>query len=748
MKMQLRLLRDPVGIENIEAFSFVIASNSIPNRFNLVKAFAEVDLDPLLEEQTIRIDLGSAASTMNYAMAIYNNPAKQEMDKYPLFWFFYVTKVVRKNSSTVCEITLKLDGLTTLMESVKTIEGKKISDLFTAQSYIRREHRGRFLAPASTNYSQYAIDKVKEGIPVDLKKIAKRTLLSNSLYEEAMQWWLVYRSRQSWSGGDPSSGNAIDVYICPEKRLKVSSSQSSGTGQDVIWDDPSEMMFTPGNTYYVSTEWSPGFYMDVSTTTQASLILSSSTYFMIAITYGADGKLHYDCFRGAPGKIYEVVSYELDLSQWYSATKLRFVTLSEFRVLSHYSTNQEEIAEGSVLSIGAGTTSVSAVYSTKFSALDRTDPLLVKIVETPYPPALLARDSNYNFSLVNCDFDPATRMWKPRSTTPWYQPLTHDGATAIPLTKATAKYIGAAAYNDAWDGFDPKLLNSEFYEIKAVYDVYAVSIELENEEIPSARYEDIAGRKLSVYWHISPDMNSLFAIEARLVYLADASLASKTQDFGSFAVVDRNNEKPIFTNAYLNYMRVGYNYDQKAKSLQNWSALAGIVISAAGTVIGAATGQHVITAASAAGLIASISGAAFGAASRENAMQGKLAQLKAQGTSVAGSSDVAILNLYSKKAQIIEYFPDEAIANSLAILFHRFGYATNQFKKPDVESRSLWNYLEGDVVIDESVTHGVPPQVIDRAIAQIKEGITIMHYKHGVYDLRQTLENWEEDVLQ
>lgn len=746
MKMQLRLLRDPVGIENIEAFSFAIANNSIPNRFNLVKAFAEVDLDPLLEEQTIRIDLGSAAPTMNYAMAIYNNPAKQEMDKYPLFWFFYVTKVVRKNSSTVCEITLKLDGLTTLMESVKTIESKKISDLFTAQSYIRREHRSRFLAPSSTNYSQYAIDKVKEGIPVDLKKIAKRTLLSNSLYEESMQWWLIYRSRQSWSGGDPSSGNAIDVYICPEKRLKVSSSQSSGTGQNVVWQTIEQCQFSSGGYYEVDSERSPGFNFSIG-----SFSASAATYFMIIVHYTlVGGVMTFEIFayKGSKGAITESTKTTVSFSS-FPTIYASFVRLSTFKALSSLTTDSEEIDQAPELQINAGTTTVSAVYSTKFSDLDRTDPLLVKIVETPYPPAILTRDANYNFDLANCDFDPATAMWKPRSATPWYQTLTQDGATAIPLTKATAKYIGAAAYNDVWDGFDPKLLSSEFYEIKVVYDVYAASIELENEEIPAARYDDIAGRKLSVYWHISPDMNSLFAIEAKLVYLADASLASKTQDFGSFAVVDRNNEKPIFTNAYLNYMRVGYNYDQKAKSLQNWSSMAGIAISAAGMIAGAAIpGGQALSVASAAGLIASISGAAFGAASRENAMQGKLAQLKAQGTSVSGSSDVAILNLYSKKAQIIEYFPDDAIANSLAILFHRFGYATNQFKKPDVESRSLWNYLEGDVVIDESVTYGVPPQVIDRAIAQIKEGITIMHCKHGVYDLRQTLENWEEDVLQ
>lgn len=746
MKMKLNLIHNPYGLESIEHFAFSEAANgSVQDIFDQVWSNA-VDMDPLIEEQTIRIDLGTAKPMIDYAYAEYDPPEKQEMDKYPPVWFFYVTAVERKRSSTVCDVHIKLDGLTTLMYAQQA-KLKPINDLFTNQSYIRREHRSRFLAP-SNNYSQYAIDKVKEGIPVDLKKISRRVLVGNSQYENTLHWFLVYRSRQSWSGGDPSSGNAIDVYICPAKKLKVSSSQSSGTGSDVFWSSLGEMRFTMGNTYYVSTEWSPGFSMEVPTSTQAILRLSASNYFMIAITYGTDGKLYYDCFKGNPGMIEDIVSYELDLSAWTSAYRFRFIDLSEFRVLSRYSTNQEEIAEGSVLSIGAGTTSVSAVYSTKFSDLDRTDPLLVKIIESPYAPSILQRDSNLNFSLVNCDFDQATGMWKPRANTPWQQALTYDDSTLIKFSKETAKYVGAADYEDEWDGFDPKLLSSEFYEIKLVYDVYSVTIELENEDIPANRYTDVAGRRISAYWHISPEMNSVFLLHAGLSYLANAQLEAKTQDFGSYCVIDRNNEKPLFTNAYLNYMRVGYNYDQKAKSLQNWSALAGIVISAAGTVIGAATGQAVITAASAAGLIASISGAAFGAASRENSLQGKLAQLKAQGTSVAGSSDVSLLNIYCPFVQLIEYYPDPAIASSLATLFHRFGYATNQFKKPDVESRSLWNYLEGDVVIDEHQTQGIPPQVVARAIEQVKEGVTIFHATHDRYDLLQTCENWEEDVLQ
>ena len=115
MKMNLNLLHNPYGLESIEPFAFSEAANgAIQESFEQVWN-GLVDLDPLIEEQTIRIDLGTAKPMIDYAYAEYNPPVKQEMDKYPPMWFFHVTSIERKRSSTVCDIHIKLDGLTTLM---------------------------------------------------------------------------------------------------------------------------------------------------------------------------------------------------------------------------------------------------------------------------------------------------------------------------------------------------------------------------------------------------------------------------------------------------------------------------------------------------------------------------------------------------------------------------------------------------------------------------------------------------------
>lgn len=755
MKMTLRLYRNRSLIESIAGFAFTEANNYLKSLFNLVWS-GSVDFDPLIEEQVVRIDFGTSSAYVDYAGATPDAALKQAMDGNPPAWFYHVVGIDRKYSSTVVAIKLRLDGATTLFNAIQK-GGGTLERVFTAQSFIRREHRGRFLAPESTNYSQYEIDKVKENIPVELKKFSKRELYGNSDYERALKWYIVYKSRQNW-GEDVSSANALDVYFCPEHALRVAGAGSSGSGSSVTWR-PLADHISEGNHYYVIASESPNYsfaitgYRDADLSAVTSHTFTSSAGWLLRMRLVKNvatnvDRLDVSVYQGTSNNVTAVANYEFYGRQTENVIYASFTRLTQFRVLPSSTTSLGLVQDGSVLTVNAGTTAVPAVYSLGFSDIDRTDPLLVKIVESPYAPSILLRDSNLNFSLASCDFDPSTLMWKPTSSTPWRQALTDQGYVNIPTGKRTAKYIGAASYTDSWDGFDPKLLNSEFYAIKIVYDVYSTSIELENEDIPSSRYADISGRVLSIYWHITPDIGSIFAIEANLLYLAEPSLPSRTQDFGSFCVVDRNNEKPLFTNAYLNYMRVGYNYDQKAKSLQNWSSILGIALSAAGTAAGAATGQAAITAASATSLISSIASASMGAASRENSLQGKMAQLKAQGTSVAGASDVAILNLYSPRVSIIEYFPDDAIASSLAVLFHRFGYATNQFKAPDIQSRSLWNYLEGDVVIDQAYATGIPHQVIARTIAQVKEGLTIFHGKHGFYNLDQSYENWEEDVIQ
>lgn len=748
MKMSLTLYSDPVGVADIERFAFTPFPGQIDDYLTERIAFSSVDIDPLIPEQSIRVDMGENDGMVNYAIAEYrvltDEFPKQKMDKYPPRWFYYVTSIERKRSSSVCVIHLKLDGVTTLFDAKAT----NINNLFTKQCFVKREHRDRFLYPSSGAYTtlQYNIDKIHENIPVTMKKARVLALDNDSSMKPLMKWYIVYKSKKSWSGSDASSSNSIETFFLPHDRLKVSSSSSSGTGTLVSWATIADCRFSSGMYYTVSEEWSPGFSFGIS-----SGAYSNADYCMVTVyleIVGTDLNFTIYAYKGAPNAITDVVVNQYTVHN-PNVTYASFIQLSYFRALAQLTTDPSVISQGGKLEINAGTTTVAEVDSIGFSDLDRTDPLLVKIIEAPYCPAEIRYNAG-NYSLENCTFDEATKMFKPTSTTKWRQLLRNDGNDTLNIVTSIPTYedVSAISVDDEFSGFDPKLLHSDFYALKVVYDTFAVSVELENSVVTAnASIIGTTARQIRATWHFSPDINSVFLLSA--VCRDDASdyLKSKTQDFGQFAVVDRNNEKPLFTNAYLNYMRIGYNYDQKSKALQNWAAIAGVVASAAGTVVGMATGQAPVTAMSIASLISSASGLGFGVASREVSMQAKLAELKSQGTSVAGVSDVAILDQYCPQARFIEYRPDPEVISSLAGLFHLYGYATGCFKKPDVMSRSLWNYLEADVVLDQSAVKGIPQQVAARAIEQFRNGVTIMHSDHDILDMTQHYENWEEALL-
>lgn len=760
MKMKLSLLRDYNGLSSLERFSFDKISGKrsngdIDDVFALVKMFSSVDFDPLIPEQDINVDLGSSYGQINYACFevitdAYEGLPRQYLDKMPEAWYFYVTDIKRKPSSTVCTLHLKLDGLTTLFDPLDGTE--ESINVFTEQSFIRREHRSRFLIPttAYTNL-QYNIDKEPEGIAVPLKKSYFRTLYNNSAEKPSAKWYLIYKTAKNWD--DTSSGNAISLYLACSDSLKISNSTSSGTGSNVVWSSAGDVQFVVGNWYYISSDWSAGFDFDLFAGDETYTPSDYGALVAVRIISVSGNDIRFEAYgyKGSPGAITSSVHVTMHVYANYAT----FRRATFFYVLDHLSTDLDEIKTGTKLQINAGTTTVSAVYSTKFDDVDRTDPLIVKIIESPYCPDQLICDNNVIsptylcYSITGWTFDQATKLWVPSSSASFSQTLRDniDGTAYFKTHKPTYEDVSRAAIDDVWSGFDPKLFHSDFHISKVVYDVYAVEIKLEDMSLnTNTLYTSTTARDMIAKWYISPDINSVFLLE--VTPKNAISYPSKTQDFGQFAVIDRNNEKPIFSNAYLNYMRVGYNFDQKAKSLQNWSAIAGIAISAAGTVVGAATGQAYITAAGVAGLIGSITSAAMGAAQRENSFDANLAKLKAQATSVSGSSDVAILDKYNPRCAYIEYDPVDSVKESLARLFHMFGYKTNRFKSPDILSRSVWNYLEGDVVLSVDAVSGYPQTILKRAVEQVAQGITILHYTDGYnLDTLQVSENWETDLL-
>lgn len=774
MKMTLRLLRTYSIPSPIERFAFDTPYSA---KDSFMAMFAEVTttgFDPLIEEQDVPFDLesrtfptpGNNYAKPNYLVAIPVTADNPPQDRDPRIWCYYVTKIVRKPGRGVSLVHIKLDAVTTLLFECSR-NSITLESLLTDQSYIKREHKTRFLIPASYDpdnpptYLQYDIDKVSEGIPVEYKKIRSINLYGSSVLPN-VRWYLVYKSAEVWST-DTASSNPITAYLVPSDKLKISDATSSGSGSPVVWNDPSDVSFVIYNYHVITKENSPGFSMKISgtgringagtVTTFGDRVFSSADYCMVQIYYEYSGTTMYAYIRAYKGEVNAITGMdEYDCTTNVlggKITKFEFTTATFFYVLQTGSTSPEDIEEGAHLQINAGTTSVPAVYTTQFSDLNRTDPLIVKIIELPYCPDAITK-SGTNYSVGHWNFDQSSKMFVPTDSSTYSITLYNNDDGVPYVAPETYRALLSPSLLTVWNGDDAKLFHSDFHPIKIVYDVYAVNVKLENTNLLSSVYTSDTARRISVNWSVSPDINSVFALKATLPY--NIGFASWDQDFGEWCVIDRNNEKPIFTNAYLNYMRVGYNYDQKAKSIQNWASILGTAASAIGTIAGAAMGNVAFTAMSAAGLVSSISSLAAGVAGRENSMQSKLSQLKAQATSVAGSNDVAILNKYCPWVKYIEYEPVENTKNMLARLFHLYGYKCETFKVPDLSSRSLWNYVEGEVVFKRDIYYNtLPENLFTRAIEQFKNGITILHFQDnnisGKFDFAQKYENWENALL-
>lgn len=128
------------------------------------------------------------------------------------------------------------------------------------------------------------------------------------------------------------------------------------------------------------------------------------------------------------------------------------------------------------------------------------------------------------------------------------------------------------------------------------------------------------------------------------------------------------------------------------------------------------------------GIIGSISSAITSKMLQENSMNQKLAELQAQSASTAGSNDLNLLNYYNKnKLHEMKYELTDNMKESVYDLFYYMGYATNIQKKPDLYSRSLFNFIMINPEFDNTLDATVNKEYIEDIKARLASGLTIWH---------------------
>ena len=303
---------------------------------------------------------------------------------------------------------------------------------------------------------------------------------------------------------------------------------------------------------------------------------------------------------------------------------------------------------------------------------------------------------------------------------------------------------------------ESKLYHSDFYTKKLVYDNFTRDIPLEQIDLSGRTYPNITVNlsNLPLYFKPTNTINSKFAFKIDYDTLnTNFGKYKPLSDYDNFILVSRNNEETIFSNDFINYIRTGYNYDKKAKEMQEsrsrFSAglqlAAGVASFAATSITGGVSAAAGISLVSSA--INTFTSAANTAKTNENSMQSKLHQLQMQSSNVAGSDDVDLLSYYNgNRLALFEYDTKEHQKNAAYNLMHYCGYSHTIIGLPNTTSRYWFNFIQCSPVFKEE---GISPynDYLNDIKSRYQAGITVYHKHNGIngdgYDWEQELENWE-----
>lgn len=693
-------------------------------------------------------------------------------------WYYFILNTEWSGQETV-KLTLSIDSINTFRNDLT----------FNAKTAIQREHRDRL--KKVNGYIARVIDYENEGLT--LPKVIEDSE-DVRLMNQDLDWYLIYKTADELS--TTNLNNAVSCYLCASQQIQVGggtsaldkliqakdlingdfyyftladNSDGAFTLQTVGGTSPGAHTLTLGKSYIISQKISAS---DTTASKERKLIG--------LMLYRNGDKMYYALqFDGVGSYIqYDTTNYILSTTiptlprqlpsmaafTDYAVAECSSVSISKGNFM-RYGGAYYDYADSAVVNlfrqlpiyVGTGATIMS------FNDVDRTDSKIMKIIKLPYSPVKFDyANGHYNFG---DDWQVVGGLLKLKDNAV-SKGFSNENMYDASLTSyfVDASAIDTTAVRNDYN--ESKLYNSSFFTYKFVYDSFAKEIKLEN----IRDYTDV-DITVSIGFKMTSTINSRFMFK----FDTNGGYMYKESDYEPYLIINRNNEEAIYSNDYINYMRTGYNYDQKVRGQQATMSLLGIGISAASAGFQFAipeynvdkstgkksgkTGSTGATAKAVKGfsLTSAISTAASTASSIVNSLysyyqagqqiEQKQYELQQQATSVIGSDDLDLLSDYNgNRLKIITYKLRPEDEKKVADLFYYTGYRHAQLEKPDLQSRYWFNFIQCSPVFNEE---GNTPynDYIDDVKARYEAGITVYHSHNGVYDWNQELENWEVSIL-
>jgi len=387
----------------------------------------------------------------------------------------------------------------------------------------------------------------------------------------------------------------------------------------------------------------------------------------------------------------------------------------------------------------------------RLQEIDLSDSRIVKIIACPYCPikmqwtenGMIIIDNDWQYVTETADVDYKSLRFTGTGT----PKLNREVAAIADISDNILYTIEEPSYTDLKDSkMESKLKNSQFKMCSVNYDSFSSLIK--PERFYSIFSED---GKLAIDFKMSNGLSSNFV--CNLNYETVGKYYEE-ENYDGLLLANRNNEIPLFTSAYNEYVRNGYNYDVKSNELKNKQASQDIIINtlksgATAAILGSSAGPAGTIAGAAIGATTAAINLSQQAEAQKLAITNKLAQLANQGLAVSGTSDFDLLNYYNKnRLHYTEYEPENNFKQSIYNYFNLYGYANGTVNTPNVDSRIWYNFIQCEPELCYEGTKLLNKDWLEDLKAKYKEGVTVFHRNEVsegqfIWRLDRSFENYE-----
>ena len=704
----------------------------------------------------------------------------------PPIYYFINNK--RQISSKCIELELELDVVNTLGQEKNPLlsYGAGNPRNFLKETKIARQHKDRFVKPTSfnpalaNNVLYRKIDRISEEV-VPNKLLKTDTVLRSDL---DLDFYLIYKG-----------STAIETYLVANEALQVGVSMDPNpltlTASDL--EEGKYYYFTDidnpggetqidwsgltydavlGTNYNVCVAYSPGTPPTLTPGSKKlrGIVLTKNTGTMyVSFMYDSpsiylNGGQKFEISVPTWPNYVNLTSITADLDNFHRASSITFFNNAYFmRVATSNYPNQlpEGIKELTNTQYGLYIGVDSYKITNTIEDVDRTDSTLVKIIKYPYCPIPFTYDEDLDLWDFGSDWSYRAGLIKFMGNN---VPILGNTSVVSQNLDSYLKYnfTSAITANDTINkDLESKMHHSDFEGVKINYDSFNQPIYLENIE-PTI---DGNSKILNIDFKPTSTVNSKFAFK---LDFSDVGAYNSNIDYDKYLLVTRNNEEIILNSEYMNYIKVGYNYDKKAQALQIENAQKNAasttfasMVSILASALGVAFGGPSVKAASIIGLGATVASGAASTlkawdnvkdiqAAQENNMAAKLAQLQSQAASTSGTDDIDLMSYYNgNRLHFMVYESSEAMKDSLFWAMFLTGYKSVDVGTPSVDTRYWFNFIQCDPVLDLSAEgrRAFKTEWVEKLKELYNAGVTVFHNHGSSWNFERDKENYETWIV-